>query len=70
MQEVVRKQKERSINLGDRKQILGIKKLYPVIVTFLPSKFQNIHGVPIVPIQNFNSFLLDWDAYIEDFFTT
>jgi len=68
MQEVVRKQKERSINLGDRKQILGIKKLYPVIVTFLPSQFQNIHGVPIVPIQNFNSFLLDLDAYIQDFF--
>ena len=69
MQEVVRKQKERSIKLGDRKQILGIEKLYPVIVTFLPCEFQNIHGVPIVPIQSFNSFLLELDAYIQDFFT-
>jgi hypothetical protein len=69
MQEVVTKQKERCIKLSDRKEILRIKKLYPIIVTFLPSEFQNIHGVPIVPIQNFNSFLLDLDVYIQDFFT-
>lgn len=70
LQEVVRKQKERSIKLADRKQILGIKNLYPIIVTFLQSEFKSIHGVPIVPIQNFNSFLLDFDTYNQDFFIT
>ena len=69
MQEVVRKQKERTIKLGGRKQILRVKNLYPVIITFLQPEFQNIHRVPIVPIQNFNSFLLDFDGYIQDFFT-
>ncbi|HKR73319.1 MAG TPA: NERD domain-containing protein [Candidatus Nitrosocosmicus sp.] len=67
---IVRKQKERSALLCDKKQPLGIKKLYPVIVTFLQCEFQYIDDVPIVPIQNFNSFLLDFDNYNENFFHT
>lgn len=68
LQEVVIKQKDRSVRLGERKEILGVRNLYPIIVTFLKSEFQNIQGVPIVPIQNFNSFLLDFDTYNQEFF--
>ncbi|WP_172602078.1 NERD domain-containing protein [Candidatus Nitrosocosmicus franklandus] len=68
LQEVVIKQKDRSVRLGERKEILGVQSLYPIIVTFLKSEFQNIQGVPIVPIQNFNSFLLDFDTYNHEFF--
>lgn len=70
LREVVEKQKERSDLLGGRQQPLGIKKLYPIIVTFLQGEFHYINDVPIVPIQNFNSFLLDFDNHNHDFFYT
>ena len=70
LREAVKKQIERTIRLGDRIQIISKKNLYPVIVTFLQSEFRNIHRVPIVPIQNLNSFLLDFDANNQDFFKT
>jgi hypothetical protein len=70
LQEAVKKQKERSDLLGDKKQPLGIRKIYPIIVTFLQCEFHYISDVPIVPIQNFNSFLLDFDNYNDNFFYT
>ena len=70
LQCIVKKQKERSVLLCDKKQPLGIKKIYPIIVTFLQAEFQYVDDVPIVPIQNFNSFLLDFDNYKENFFYT
>lgn len=68
LQGIVKKQKERSILLCDKKLPSGIKRMYPIIVTFLPCEFQYIDDVPIVPIQNFNSFLLDFDDYNLGFF--
>lgn len=68
LQGIVKKQKERSILLCDKKLPSGIKRMYPIIVTFLPCEFQYIDDVPIVPIQNFNSFLLDFDDYNLSFF--
>ena len=70
LQGIVKKQKERSVLLCDKKQPWGIKQLYPIIVTFLQAEFQYVDDVPIVPIQNFNSFLLDFDNYKENFFYT
>lgn len=67
--QVVKKQKERTVFLNDRKHVLGISKLYPIIVTFLSNEYQYIDGVPIVPIRSLNSFLLDFDHYKQNFFT-
>ncbi len=67
--QVVKKQKERTVLLNDRKHVLGISNLYPIIVTFFHNQCQYIDGVPIVPIRNLNSFLLDFDHYKQNFFT-
>ena len=65
----VRKQKERCLILNDKHALNGINKMYPIIVTFIPLEYQQIDQVPVIPIQLFNSFLLDFDTYNENYFS-
>lgn len=70
IRKAVKKQKERCILLSNKKSLNGISKVLPIIVTFIPSEFRQIDMVPIIPIHLLNSFLLEFEFYIEDYFTT
>ena len=63
----VDKQIERVTLFMKKKKSLGIEYSYPVIVTFLPNGFRYVNQVPIVPISSFNSFLIDFDNYKQNF---
>lgn len=67
--DAVKKQKERGMMLYRKKSLKGITKVSPLIVTFVPIAFGQVDGVPIVPIQLLNSFLLDFEFHIEKYFT-
>ncbi len=66
-------QKERTIQLKGRISPKGLPiddgaVLYPIVVT-LRSEDLAIHGgVPIVPFQGLNTFVVDFDSYRESFF--
>lgn len=65
---VVDKQKERCTLFMEKNESFGIAYSYPIIITFLPYEFRSIDQVPIVPISSFNSFLIDFDSYKQNFF--
>ena len=67
MASAVDKQIERSTLFMEKNKSLGIKFSYPIIITFLPNEFRYVNEVPIVPISSFNSFLIDFDNYKQNF---
>jgi hypothetical protein len=67
MVSAVDKQIERVTLFMKKKESLGIEYSYPVIITFLPNEFRYVNRVPIVPISSFNSFLIDFDNYKQNF---
>jgi Nuclease-related domain len=68
MVRAVNKQKERSILFMEKNKSIEIEYSYPIIITFLPNEFRFVNQVPIVPISSFNSFLIDFDNYKQNFF--
>ena len=62
------KQKERGTLFMEKNESFGIEYSYPIIITFLPCEFRYVNQVPIVPISSFNSFLIDFDNYKQNFF--
>ena len=64
----VDKQKERGTLFMKKNKSFGIEYAYPIIITFFPIEFQSVNQVPIVPISSFNSFLIDFDNYKQNFF--
>ncbi len=64
----VDKQKERGTLFMKKNKSFGIEYAYPIIITFFPNEFQYVNQVPIVPISSFNSFLIDFDNYKQNFF--
>jgi hypothetical protein len=67
MVSAVDKQIERVTLFMKKKKSLGIEYSYPVIITFLTNEFRYVNQVPIVPISSFNSFLIDFDNYKQNF---
>jgi hypothetical protein len=65
---VIDKQKERGSLFMEKNKSFRIEYSYPIIITFLPNEFRYIDQVPIVPISSFNSFLIDFDNYKQNFF--
>lgn len=65
---VVDKQKERATFFMKKNESFEIEYAYPIIITFFPNEFQSVNQVPIVPISSFNSFLIDFDNYKQNFF--
>ena len=65
---VVDKQKERGTLFMKKNKSIEIENAYPIIITFYPNEFQSVNQVPIVPISSFNSFLIDFDNYKQNFF--
>ena len=65
---VVDKQKERGTLFVKKNKSFEIESAYPIIITFYPNEFQSVNQVPIVPISSFNSFLIDFDNYKQNFF--
>ena len=65
---VVDKQKERGTLFMKKNESFEIENAYPIIITFFPNEFQSVNQVPIVPISSFNSFLIDFDSYKQNFF--
>lgn len=65
---VVDKQKERGTLFMKKNKSIEIENAYPIIITFYPNEFQSVNQVPIVPISSFNSFLIDFDSYKQNFF--
>jgi hypothetical protein len=65
---VVDKQKERGTLFMKKNKSIEIENAYPIIITFFPNEFQSVNQVPIVPISSFNSFLIDFDNYKQNFF--
>ena len=61
------KQIERGILFMENNESFGIEYSYPIIITFFPYEFRYINSVPIVPINSFNSFLIDFDSYNKTF---
>ncbi len=68
MVRAVDKQKERGILFMEKNKSIGIECSYPIVITFLPNEFRYVNQVPIVPINSFNSFLIDFDNYKQNFF--
>ena len=64
----VDKQKERGTLFMKKNKSFGIEYAYPIIITFFANEFQYVNQVPIVPISSFNSFLIDFDNYKQNFF--
>ncbi len=64
----VNKQKERGSMFMEKNGSFGIEYSYPIIITFLPYEFRYVNQVPIVSINSFNSFLIDFDNYKQNFF--
>ncbi|MDQ4073051.1 MAG: restriction endonuclease [Thermoproteota archaeon] len=64
---VVERQKNRSIQFL-KKSHFGAKKAFPVILTFLPVGFSSVNDVPIVSVNQLNSFLLDFDCNCQNFY--
>ena len=64
----VNKQKERGSMFMEKNESFGIEYSYPIIITFLPYEFRYVNQVPIVSINSFNSFLIDFDNYKQNFF--
>jgi len=69
IREAVKKQKERGLLLSNKKSLIGISKVLPIIVTFIPLEYRQVDMVPIIPIQLLNSFLLEFEFYIDEYFT-
>lgn len=67
MASAVDKQIERGTLFMEKNKSLGIEYSYPIIITFLPNEFRYVNQVPIVPISSFNSFLIDFDNYKQNF---
>ena len=65
---VVDKQKERGTLFMEKNKSFEIEHSYPIIITFFCNEFRYINQVPIVPICSFNSFLIDFDNYKQNFF--
>ena len=65
---IVDKQKERGTLFMKKNKSIEIENAYPIIITFYPNEFQSVNQVPIVPISSFNSFLIDFDNYKQNFF--
>jgi len=65
----VKKQKERGLLLSNKKSLNGVSKVLPVVVTFVPLAYKQVDMVPIIPIQLLNSFLLEFEFHIEEYFT-
>lgn len=65
---IVDKQKERGTLFMKKNKSIEIENAYPIIITFYPNGFQSVNQVPIVPISSFNSFLIDFDSYRQNFF--
>ena len=65
---VVDKQKERGTLFMKKNESFEIENAYPIIITFYPNEFQSVNQVPIVPISSFNSFLIEFDNYKQNFF--
>lgn len=65
---VVDKQKERGTLFMKKNESFEIEYTYPIVITFFPNEFQSVNQVPIVPISSFNSFLIDFDNYKQNFF--
>jgi len=65
---VVDKQKERGTLFMKKNKSIEIENAYPIIITFYPNEFQSVNQVPIVPISSFNSFLIEFDNYKQNFF--
>ena len=64
----VNKQKERGSMFMEKNGSFGIEYSYPIIITFLPYEFRYVDQLPIVSINSFNSFLIDFDNYKQNFF--
>ncbi len=62
------KQIERGTLFMKNNKLFGIEYSYPIIITFYPNEFRSVNQVPIVPISSFNSFLIDFDSYKQNFF--
>lgn len=69
IREAVKKQKERGLLLSNKKSLNGVFKVLPVVVTFVPLAYKQVDMVPIVPIQLLNSFLLEFEFHVEEYFT-
>ena len=67
MASAVDKQIERGTLYMEKNKPLGIEYSYPIIITFLPNEYRYVNQVPIVPISSFNSFLIDFDNYKQNF---
>ncbi len=63
----VERQKNRSIQFLKESQF-GVKKAFPIIITFLPVGFTAVNDVPIVSVNQLNSFLLDFDCNYQNFY--
>ena len=64
----VNKQKQRGSLFMEKNGSFEVKYSYPIIITFLPCEFRYVNQVPVVPINSFNSFLIDFDNYKQNFF--
>lgn len=64
----VDKQKERGRLFKEKNGSFKVKYSYPIVITFLPCEFRCLNQVPVVPINSFNSFLIDFDNYKQNFF--
>jgi hypothetical protein len=67
LEQIVEKQKKRSV-LFIQKSQMNIEIAFPIILTFLPNNFRFIDDVPIIPIHELNSFLLDFDSYYHNLY--
>ena len=67
LKQIVEKQKNRS-KLFIQKSNMNIQNVFPIVLTFLPNNDGIIDGVPIIPINKLNSFLLDFDNIFQYFY--
>lgn len=68
IKEIVDKQKNRCVLFMQKTKLIGIQNSFPIVITFLPTGFQFVDDVPIVPICSLNSFLLEFDNYDQNLF--
>ena len=67
LNQIVEKQKNRC-KLFIQKSNMNIQNVFPIVLTFLPNGKNFINEVPIISINKFNSFLLDFENLNHHFF--
>ncbi len=51
-----------------QKTKINIENAFPIVITFLPNNFRFVDNVPVIPINELNSFLLDFECINHDIY--